>query len=352
MAPEGAPPRLIDLPDLDSHYQSNVAGLYLIGEAAGKSLVKNSANLGRVVVEHMIHGGLRPGDAARAGAHFELICVGSGPGGLSAAITAKRAGLSYAIVEKERMYASTIQLCAKGKVFQAEPFDVKNISPLPIDDEITKEELIARWDATLAQESIEIRLNEEVLDITQINGLFVVTTSRGILTSLRVVMAPGTRGRPRKLGVPGQELEKVSHMLVDPAEHQNQHLLVVGGGDSAVETALSLAAQPGNVVTLSYRRDVFTRVKARNLERLQAAAREGRVRLAMASQPQEIHPERVVLKMQERTEELRNDFVYCLLGADLPTVWLQQLGVRYVQKPEGWNPGPTDSIVIGQPVAA
>jgi pSer/pThr/pTyr-binding forkhead associated (FHA) protein/thioredoxin reductase/ferredoxin len=352
MAPEGAPTRLIDLPDLDSHYQTNVAGLYLIGEAAGKSLVKNSANLGRVVVEHMISEGLGPGAAMRAGAHFELICVGSGPGGLSAAITAKRAGLSYAVIEKERLYASTIQLCPKGKIFQAEPFEVKNISPLPIDDEVTKEELITRWDATLAEEGIEIRLGEEVLDITQINGLFVVTTSRGILTSLRVVMAPGTRGRPRKLGVPGQELEKVSYMLVDAAEHQNQHLLVVGGGDSAVETALALAEQPGSVVTLSYRRDVFTRVKPRNLERIQAAARAGKVRLAMSSQPQEIRGDCVVLNVKERTEELRNDFVYCLLGADLPTVWLQQLGVRYVQKPEGWNPGPTDQIVIGRPVAA
>src|SRR6476469_4453845 len=115
MAPEGAPPRLIDLPDLDSHYQTNVPGLYLIGEAAGKSLVKNSANLGRVVVEHMLFDGVNPGSAARAGANVELICVGSGPGSLSAAITAKRNGLSYAILEKERLYASTIQLCPKGK---------------------------------------------------------------------------------------------------------------------------------------------------------------------------------------------------------------------------------------------
>ena len=252
MAAEGAPPRLIDLPDLDSHYQSNVPGLYLIGEAAGKSLVKNSANLGRVVVEHMLREGLTPGAAARVRADVELVCVGSGPGGLSAAITAQRAGLSCVILEKERMYASTIQLCPKGKIFQAEPYDVANISPLPIDDEVPKEELIRRWDEVLVKEGIEIRLNEEVLDIRQENGRFVVTTSRGILTALRVVMAPGTRGRPRKLGVSGQELEKVSYMLVDAAEHRQHHLLVVGGGDSAVECAMALAAEPGNVVTVSY----------------------------------------------------------------------------------------------------
>jgi thioredoxin reductase (NADPH) len=356
MAPEGAPPRLIDLPDLDSHYQSNVPGLYLIGEAAGKSLVKNSANLGRRVVEHMLHGGLRVGDAGRAGADVEVLCVGSGPGGLAAALTANRAGLRYAILEKERVYASTIQFCPKGKTFMAEPFDVKNISPLPIEDNIPKEELIRAWDEVLAREGIEIRLDEEVLDIQRQGERFVVTTSRGIVTALRVVMAPGTRGRPRKLGVAGQELEKVSYMLVDAAEHRQQHILVVGGGDSAVECAMALADEPGNVVTLSYRRESFTRVKPRNLERISEHARQGKVRLALGSQPQEIHPDHVLLTTRtdgvERVEQLRNDFVYCLLGADLPTVWLQQLGVRYVQKPEGWNPGPTDLASFGEPVAA
>ena len=251
----------------------------------------------------------------------------------------------------EERHASTIQLLLACKIFQAEPYEVSNISPLPIDDEVTKEELIRRWDQVLADEGIEIRLDEEVLDIRQQSGLFVVTTSRGIVTALRVVMAPGTRGRPRKLGVAGQELEKVSYMLVDAAEHRQQHLLVVGGGDSAVECAMALAKGPGNVVTLSYRRDVFTRVKPRNLARVLEHAKTGKLRIVFNSQPQEIHLDAVVLQTDSGVERLRNDFVYCMLGADLPTVWLQQLGVRYVQKPEGQS-GPTDAILIGRPVAA
>jgi pSer/pThr/pTyr-binding forkhead associated (FHA) protein/thioredoxin reductase/ferredoxin len=352
MAPEGAPPRLIDLPDLDPHYQTNVPGLYLIGEAAGKSLVKNSANLGRVVVEHMVAGGLQPGAGAEAGADVDIVCVGSGPGGLSAAIVAKRLGLTCAVLEKDRVYASTIQFCPKGKIFQAEPYDVKNISPLPIDDNITKEELIRRWDEVLRTEEIEIRLGEEVLDIRREQGLFVITTLRGIVTALRVVLAPGTRGSPRKLGVTGQELEKVSYMLVDAAEHRDQHLLVVGGGDSAVECAMALAEQPGNTVTISYRQSAFTRIKPRNHERLRAMLDAGRLRAVFDSVVQEVKLDDVDLVVGGQTVPLRNDFVYCLLGADLPTVWLQQLGVRYIQKPEGWNPGPTDAIVVGPPLAA
>jgi thioredoxin reductase/ferredoxin len=349
MAPDGAPPRLIDMPDLDSHYQTNVAGLYLIGEAAGKSLVKNACNLGKVVVDHMVAAGLRPGSAAAAGADVEVLSVGSGPGGLSAAITAKRQGLSFAVIEKDRVFASTIHYCPKGKEFLAEPFDVKNISHLPIMD-CTKENLIAEWEKIIAQERIEIRCGEEVLDIKKDGEVFVVTTSKGVTRALKIVMSPGTRGSPRKLGVPGQELEKVSYMLVDPEEHRGHHLLVVGGGDSAVECAMALAGQPGNVVTLSYRKEAFARIKPRNQERIDAHIREGKVKAIFNSTPAQVDHDRVTLKVKEggaeRSVELPNQFVYCLLGADLPMVWLQQLGVKYVKKPEGWNPGPTDQIVI------
>jgi thioredoxin reductase (NADPH) len=351
MAPEGAPPRLIDMPDLDSHFQTNVAGLYLIGEAAGKSLVKNAANLGKVVVDHMVYAGLRPGDAQRLGADVEVLSVGSGPGGLSVALTAKSHGLSFAVIEKDRVYASTIQYCPKGKEFLAEPFDVENVSLLPISD-CTKEDLIAQWDVVLRREQIDIRLGEEVLDLKKEDGMFVVTTSRGIIKTLRVVMSPGTRGSPRKLGVPGQELDKVSYMLIDPGEHQGHHVMVVGGGDSAVECAMALAAQPGNIVTLSYRKDAFARIKPRNAERIDEHIKSGKVKAIFSSSPTEVRPGSVVLKVGNEMVEVPNQYLYCLLGADLPMTWLQQLGVKYVKKPEGWNPGPTDRIVVGGQVAA
>jgi thioredoxin reductase len=247
------------------------------------------------------------------------------------------------------VFASTIQYCPKGKEFLAEPFDVKNVSYLPIRD-CTKEKLIEEWEQIIRSEGIEIRLGEEVLDIKKEGALFVVTTSKGVTRALKVVMSPGTRGSPRKLGVPGQELEKVSYMLVDPEEHRQHHVMVVGGGDSAVECAMALAGQPGNVITLSYRKDAFARIKPRNQERIDAHIREGKVKVIFNSSPVQVHPDRVTLKVKdggrENMVEVQNHFIYCLLGADLPMVWLQQLGVKYVKKPEGWNPGPTDQIVV------
>src|SRR5262249_17220951 len=144
-------------------------------------------------------------------------------------------------------------------------------------------------------------------------GVFTVTTSRGIIKCLRIVLSPGTRGNPRKLGVPGQELEKVSYMLVDPAEHQGQHLLVVGGGDSAVECAMALAGQPGNIVTLSYRKDKFARIKARNQERIDQHVKEGKIKIIFNSAPAEVRGTSVELQIEGGAkQELQNDYVYCL----------------------------------------
>src|SRR6185369_1162798 len=143
-----------------------------------------------------------------------------------------------------------------------------NISPLPILDECTKEDLVRAWAAALTEKGVAIRLGEEVLDLRKEGDVFTVTTANSIVRALKVVMSPGTRGSPRKLGTPGQELEKVRYMLVDPDDHKQQHVMVVGGGDSAVECAMSLADQPGNTVTISYRKEEFGRIKPRNKERL------------------------------------------------------------------------------------
>lgn len=348
MAPAGAPPRMVELPDLDANYETNIPGIYLIGEAAGKSLVKNANNLGYRVVQHMIHvRGLRSGAATASGHDVEVICVGSGPGGLSTGITCFNHGLSHIIFEKDRSFASTIQTYPKRKELLAEPLEVRNIGPLPVWDS-NKEDIIGRWEKELAKYQLDIRLQEEVRDIKPNGeGGFVVTTSKGEYTCLKVVLATGTRGNPRGMKIPGGDLEKVQYILVDPEEFDERDVMVVGGGDSALEAAIALSQSNGgsNRVSLSYRRATFERAKDRNKEVLAQQVEAGRIKLYLETTPVEVRSDAVVLEREDKSMiEVPNSMVYCMLGADPPVRWLQEIGVRYTKKPENWNPGPSDDL--------
>jgi len=339
---------MVELPDLDANYMTNIPGIYLIGEASGKSLVKNANNLGRRVIEHMMVEGVRPGSAAAAGVDVEVVAVGSGPGGLSVGISAFTRGLKHIVFEKDRKFSSTIQTYPKGKELLAEPPDVENIGPLPVWDSF-KEEILGRWEEELKKYELDLRVNEEVRNIVvRPEGGFAVTTSKGTTTCLRVVLGTGTRGNPRGIKVPGGDSDKVSYVLVDPDEYKGAHLMVVGGGDSAVEAAMALAqADPGNVVTVSYRRDTFGRIKPRNNERIMELVASGRIILQMETNPAEIRPDVVVLKRNDgELIEVKNDALFCMLGADPPVKWLQSIGIAYVKKPESWSPGPTDDLTF------
>src|SRR5205823_2106476 len=245
-----APPVMV--PDLDEYYQSKVPGLYLLGEAAGKPLVKNAVNLGRAAVEHALKGGMRPGAVPRrptvpgaaAAAHYvDVIIVGSGPGGLSAAMSCLQRGLSYVVIEKDSCVASTIARYPKGKKVMAEPYDVRCVGLLPVWD-ASKDQTIIEWNRILSQVDIDIRLREAVEEVRPEpgTGMFAVRTDKGAFRAQKVLLGVGTRGRPRHLGVPGEDLPHVQPLLDDPDLYRGKTVLVVGGGDSAVEAAISLAA--------------------------------------------------------------------------------------------------------------
>ena len=346
MAPAGAPPRMIELPDLDANYMTNIEGVYLIGEAAGKSLVKNANNLGYRVVQHMLVDGLEPGVARKRGFDAEVLIVGSGPGGLAAGITACENGLGHIIFEKDRRPFSTIQTYPKGKELLEEPPDVKNIGPLPVWDSY-KEEILDKWHEVLAGFDLDIRTSDEVRGVEPIEGGFRVTTASGVYTGVKVVLATGTRGNPRRLEIPGGDNDNVHYVLVDAAAHDGEDCLVVGGGDTAAETAIALADVNGgtNRVALSYRRDAFTRIKRRNLEVLERYVADGRIRLLMSTRVIGVQPGSVsMVGPHETPEMIANDVVFCMLGADPPTAWLERIGIQYVKKPESWSPGATDDI--------
>jgi len=332
MHPEGTEPPRYRMPDLDESYQTRVPGQYLIGEVAGKPLVKNAANLGRGVVEHMLATGLRP-LGRRGGDMVDVAIVGSGPGGLSAALTCIQRGLSYVVLEKDNLIASTIARYPKGKLIMAEPYDTANLSLLPVFDS-SKEEIIPIWKDLIGKVGLQIRMNEAVERVVRgQDGTFEVRTNVGGYRAQRVVLATGLRGKPRTLGVPGENLPKVSSLLEDPDLHRGQTVCVVGGGDSALEAAIALA-DSGAKVVLSYRGRAFSRAQPKNRQTIESYEAQRRIKVKYQSEVVEFGEDTVTLQMADGTQKrYPNQAAFVLIGADPPIDWLATMGIHFVERP-------------------
>lgn len=340
---EGTTPRMLTVPELDENFQTGIPGQYLIGEVAGKPLVKNAANLGRAVIEHIRRElATQP---APGGDVLDVAIVGSGPAGLSAGLACLKYQLRCVVLEKEHVISSTVARYPKGKTFMAEPADSANVSFLPVFDG-TKEELVAAWQRVVEGVSLPVKLGEAVETVKRgDDGIFVITTTVATYRARRVVLATGLRGKPRLLAVPGANLEKVHSLLDDPAEFAGQDVLVVGGGDSAVEGAMSLAAV-GATVTLSYRGDGFKRCKQGNQKRLAEMTAAGQLTVLLDSNVAEITPEAVSIKLKDgRITTIPNHHAFVLIGADTPVVWLEANNVRFIERPHMYALGSTEDVV-------
>jgi thioredoxin reductase/ferredoxin len=344
MHPEGTEPPKLRQPELDQFYQTAVPGQYLIGEVAGKPLVKNAANLGRGVVEHMIATGLRPSNQAEQGI-FDVAIVGSGPGGMSAALTCIHRGLSYVLIEKDSLVASTVARYPKGKLIMAEPYDVVNLSFLPVFDS-SKEEMVPLWTDLIQRIGVNIRMNETVETVKRGgDGLFDVRTNVSSVRAHRVVLGTGLRGKPRTLGVPGENQAKVASLLEDPDNHRGQTVCVVGGGDSALEAAIALA-DAGAKVVMTYRGRSFARAQPKNKQTIESYEAQRRIKIKYQSEVVEFTADSVTLKMQDGTQKrYPNEAAFILIGADPPIEWLNTLGVHFVERPHMASLPKSDDLV-------
>jgi thioredoxin reductase/ferredoxin len=346
MFPEGTVPPPLKVPEIDENFQTAVPGQYLIGEVAGKPLVKNAANLGRAVIEHMLGStNMRVGALGRGESSVDVAIIGSGPGGLSAALTCIQRGVSYVMLEKEQMIASTIARYPKGKLVMAEPYDTQNLSLLPVFDS-GKEQLIPIWTELIQRVNLNVRQGESVETVTRTNdGNFEIRSTVGTYKAQRVVLSIGTRGKPRTLQVPGENLPKVFSLLEDPDEWRGRNVMVVGGGDSACEAALALA-DAGARVMISYRGKGFSRAQPKNKQAIEAYAAEGRIKAKLGSQVLAFEHDSVALALGDGTQKrYPNDAAFVLIGADPPIQWLEKLGVRFVERPHQYQMGKTDDIV-------
>ncbi len=344
MFPQGGTPPPLKVPELDENFQTVVSGQYLIGEVAGKPLVKNAANLGRVVIEHMLSTGLRSA-GSNAIVDVDVAIVGSGPGGLSAALSCIQRGLSYVVLEKEHVIASTIARYPKGKLVMAEPYDTANLSLLPIFD-ASKEQLIPIWQELFNRVGLTVRCGESVESVKLAeDGCFDIRTLVSTIRAQRVVLSIGTRGKPRTLQVPGENLPHVFSLLEDPDAWSGRRVVVVGGGDSACEAALALADSGANVI-ISYRGKSFNRASPRNKQSIEAYAAEGRLRAKLGSQVLSFAPGAVTIALGDGSQHLHpNDAAFVLIGAEPPIAWLERLGIRFVERPHSYQLGRTEELV-------
>jgi thioredoxin reductase len=327
---EGAMVQRMDVPDVGSDFQSNVPGIYVVGELGGRGLIKNAINEGRIAVERiareLAERGSRPGEA-RA---LDVAIVGSGPAGLSAGLEAKRAGLRFVILEQGTL-ADSIRRYPRHKLLLAEPVAVPLYGDLWVADS-EKETLLRVWETMIERHGLEIRTNSRVTEITRVNGAFEVSGPEVSLRARRVVLAMGRRGTPRRLSVPGEELPKVFYDVAEMEVFRGSKVLVVGGGDSALESAVGLANQPGTEVTLSHRSADFNRAKERNRAKLEAEEAAGRVRVLRGSVVTRIAPGEVELVVAGARWLLPNDTVIVRIGGEPPSAFLAKLGIRTVTK--------------------
>jgi thioredoxin reductase/ferredoxin len=321
----GTEKRGVDIPHVQPNYETNVPGIYISGELGGMGLIRNAIEQGKQAVAS-----IRKMKGMKRGDGIDLVIVGSGPSGIAASLAAKEGGLRFVTLEQESL-GGTVAHFPRGKVVMTAPVELPMVGKVKI-TETTKEALLELWERVVQETKLEINYHERVDEINATADGFCVKTSKGEYQTRAVLLAIGRRGTPRKLGVKGEEMDKVVYRLIDSEQYQGQHVLVVGGGDSALEAACTIAEEPGVTVTVSYRSASFNRAKEKNRDRILAASDQGKIRVLFSSNVREISQDSVTLEQEGSTVVIDNDAVIVSAGGILPTAFLKQTGIEVETK--------------------
>jgi thioredoxin reductase len=315
----GTEKRGVDIPQVNPDFETNVPGLFIAGELGGMGLIRKAVEQGKQAMDSI---------AGRKGGPFpyDVVIVGAGPAGLAASLAAMEKKLRFVTVEQEDAFGGTVYHYPRNKVVMTAPVTLPIVGKVKF-GEVSKEKLLEFWQGVLKQTGLKVNFFERMETIKAEGGGFVVKTSKAEYRTRAVLLAIGRRGTPRKLGVPGEEQPKVVYRLIDAEQYRGQQVLVVGGGDAALEAALSCADEPGTTVALSYRSEAFGRVKPKNRERLDAAQKAGRVQVLLKSNVKRIDAKRVTIEQEGRKLELGNDAVIVCAGGVLPTPFLKEVGI-------------------------
>lgn len=321
----GSATRGVEIPLLSKDFETSVPGVYIAGELGGMGLIKNAITQGRQAIDAIA----RNLPSAHA-LEYDLVIVGAGPAGLSAALEAKTKNLRFVVVEQDSI-GGTLAHYPRGKMVMTQPADLPLVGQFQF-REASKEQLVDFWHDVIRKTGLKIQTNTRVESVKPLDQGFLVVTTKGELRCHNVLLALGRRGTPRRLGVPGEDQSKVVYRLIDPEQYIGRKVLVVGGGDSAVEAAISVARQPGAKVTLSYRGKAFGRAKPANRDRLTTAQSRGQLKVLLESEVKEIKPAAVVLNTPQGLQTIPNDVVVICAGGLLPTPFLHSAGIQVEAK--------------------
>lgn len=322
----GTARRGVDIPLVEPDFQTNVPGVFIAGELGGMGLIRNAIEQGRQAMQSVVKLVQTPHQN-----ELDVLIVGAGPAGLCGTLAATEAKLRYATVEQEEL-GGTVAHFPRRKLVMTQPAVLPIVGKMRF-KEVQKEELIDYWREVEQSTGITINYNENVEAIEAApNGGFVVKTSRRNYNARTVLLTIGRRGTPRKLGVPGEEMAKVVYRVIDPQQYRNQNVLVVGGGDSALEAATSIAAEAGTTVTLSYRSEAFSRAKPKNRQLVDEMSAAGRLRVMFISNVKSIREGAVEMETDGSVEEIPNDAVVVSAGGILPSAFLRTIGIHVETK--------------------
>jgi len=322
----GTEKRGVDLPHINHNFETNIPGIFIAGELGGMGLIKNAVEQGKQAVENIVKRKKKTHNA-----EYDLVIIGGGPAGISASLTAKKNHLKFITLEQDSL-GGTVFTFPRSKIVMTSPMDLPLFGKVKL-FETSKADLLDLWLRALQKNDISITENTKVESIVSDDEIFTISTNNELkLTSKNILLAIGRRGTPRKLNIQGENLEKVAYRLLEPEDISGKNILVVGGGDSAIESALLLANQ--NNVTLSYRKDVFQRLKQKNNQKINEAIQEGKVIVRYNTNLSSIQKSDITLVStnDDKQEIIENDMVYIFVGGELPTQFLQKIGLKITKK--------------------
>jgi thioredoxin reductase len=323
-----------DIPVLTDERETTVPGVFIAGELSGIGLIRNAVEQGAGIIDTIAARLKRQGPRLDDSTIVDVLIVGCGPSGIAATLRAHELGMNYMVIDQDNL-GGTVRKYPRNKMTMTQPVDLPLYGRMKR-TQYSKEELIELWTEIFNKHRVKVRSGVKYSGLeVRSDGVFEVETTDGIILCRYCILALGRRGTPRRLGVPGEESERVLYQLVDAADHIDQKVVVVGGGDSAIEAALALAAQSGNTVTLSYRRNAFFRIKPRNREGLERARAEGRVNVILNSEVQLIDPGYVKLGIVSGGDadpdvmRLACDFIFVFAGGEPPYPLLKKSGIAF-----------------------